>query len=291
MRRLSQLFALFCSLAIIASAAFARKSEQLLVPGKIMEANSVYVDCVCPRGLAVAQPAAVEQIKSWGRFQLSNNRHESDLIILFSGNPYRGDYFTRDGPDTRYVSIMTTFMTVIDGTTGKSLWTDSRRWGSWRVKGATKDMLDELRAQMEAQTTRLNLNDILMCSSAPPYSDFAHLTLLEAQAKSDPSEVQVASEGDHLILTSPYAPPFCKQAVILVGSDHKIDGFQVAVPRADELDINEVLQHADRFDFSGGKFGEAEQTYFTARSKDSKLVIEFDVVNHRAVLSKVSFLY
>jgi hypothetical protein len=291
MRSQLQLLAVFWSLATFASPAPAQKNDHPLVPDKIMEANSVYVDCVCPRGLSVAQSTAVEQVKFWGRFQLSNNRHESDLIFLFSGNPYRGDYFTRDGSDTRYVAITTTIMTIIDGTTGKSLWTDSRHWGSWRVKGATKDMIDELRRQMEAQTIRLTLDDILMCSATPVYAGFGHLTEQEALAKSDSGAAQVAAAGNRLTLTSADAPPFCKQAQFVVASDRRISGFQVAVPRADELDINEVLQHADRFSFSGGKFADAGQTYFTARSKDNKLLIEFDVENHRAVLSRVSYFY
>jgi hypothetical protein len=290
MRRQLQLL-VFWSLATFAFPALAQKNEHPLVPDKIMEANSVYVDCVCPRGLSVAQPTAVEQIKFWGRFQLSNNRHESDLIFLFSGNPYLGDYFTRDGPDTRYVAITSTIMTVIDGNTGKSLWTDSRRWGSWRVKGATKDMIDGLHRQMEAQTTRLTLNDILMCSAAAVYGGFGHLTEEEVLAKSDATSAQVAATGNRLTLTSADAPPFCREAQFVFGSDRRVAGFQVAVPRADELDINEVLQHADRFNFSGGKFADAGQTYFTARSKDDKILIEFDVENHRAVLSRVSYFY
>jgi hypothetical protein len=33
--------------------------------------------------------------------------------------------------------------------TGKVLWADSRRWGSWRIVAATKDLMDEFRGEME----------------------------------------------------------------------------------------------------------------------------------------------
>lgn len=137
------------------------------LPVKITQANSVLVDCVCPRALGVAQETALQQLQGWGRFQISTNHRETDLVFVFSENPYLGDYLIRDGPDKRNVAIESTIMTVIDPSTGQSLWTDSRRWGSWRVRGATKDLIDELRQQMEDQTKKWNLSDILMCSVTP----------------------------------------------------------------------------------------------------------------------------
>jgi hypothetical protein len=256
-----------------------------------MQASSVYVDCVCPRGLAVAREEALQQLQSWGRFQISQNRRETDLILLFSGNPYLGDYITRDGPDKRNVAIEYTILTVIDPNTGKSLWTDSRDWGSWRVKGATKDLITELREQMEGQTTRLSLNDILMCSVAPVYAGFAHLTPDEALAKSDSGLGRASGTPDHLLLTSLHAPTFCQLAQFIMGADHRIVGYEVSATRADDLDIGEVLQQADRFDFAGGKYSDGGRTYFSAQSKDKKLRILFDVDGSRTVLSRVSFFY
>jgi hypothetical protein len=295
MKRLTQLaavilFCVFCNGAFVPSA-LARNSERPRLPAKILEANSVYVDCVCPRGLAVAQGTAVKQLQSWGRFQLVDNHREADLIFLFSGNPYLGDYLTRDGPDTRYVAIVSTIMTVIDANTGSSLWTDSRRWGSWRVGGATKDLIDELHNQMESDTTRWTLNDILMCSVTPAYVGFAQLTPEDAFAKSDSGSGKVSGTPDRLMLSSPDAPGFCQRAQFLFSPEHRIVGFEVFPSRADDLEVSEVLQRADRFDFTSGKYANGDQVYFIAQSKDKKITIQFGVDNHRLVLSRVSYFY
>jgi hypothetical protein len=294
MRRSVQLFAIlvcaFCTGAFVPSA-LAGTKERPRLPAKILQANSVYVDCVCPRGLAVAQETALKRLQGWGRFQIAENHRQADLIFLFSGNPYLGDYLTRDGPDTRYVSVEFTIMTVIDANTGESLWTDSRRWGSWRVSSATKDLIDELREQMEDQITKWTLNDILMCSVTPVYAGFAHLMPEEALAKSGSGPGMVSGTPDRLMLTSPDAPGFCKRAEFVFSPEHRIVGFEVFASRADALDVNEVLQSADRFDFTSGKFAGGDQVYFIAQSKDKKTTIQFGVDHHRLLLSRVSYLY
>jgi hypothetical protein len=235
-----------------------------------MQATSVYLDCVCPRGLAVARDTALQQLEGWGRFQISQQRRQTDLVLLFSGNPYLGDYITRDGPDKRPVAVDFTIMTVIDPTTGQSLWTDSRRWGSLRVRGATKD---------------------LTCSVTPVYVGFAHLSPAEALAKSDAGTAKVSGTTDHLILSSPDAPPFCKRAEFVFSPERRIIGFRVFASRADDLDVGEVLQQADRFDFAGGKYASGDQVYFNAQSKDQKILIQFNVDGHRSILSLVSYFY
>src|SRR5579863_10441790 len=131
------LLILFCA-ATFVPAALAKKHDRPPLPAKVMQANSVYVDCECPRALAEAREEALQQLQGWGRFQISQNRRETDLVLLFSGNAYLGDYITRDGPDTRNVSIESTILTVIDPNTGESLWTDSRRCGSCNDTGTTK---------------------------------------------------------------------------------------------------------------------------------------------------------
>jgi hypothetical protein len=279
-------FCVSCTAAFSPSA-LADTSERTRVSNKILRANSVYVDCVCPRGLAVAQLAAVKDLQGWGRFQLADNYREADLIFLFSGNPYLGDYLTRDGPDKRYVSIISTIMTVIDAKTGESLWTDSRRWGSWRVRGATQDLIGELREQMQEDTTKWTLNDILMCSVTPVYADFAQLTPEDALAKSGG---KVSGTPDHLVLNSGDAPKFCKHAEFAFGPQHRIVGFSVLASREDSLDVNEVLTRAERFDFTSGKYASG-QAYFSAESKDGKMIVLFRVDGHRLVLSRVSYFY
>jgi len=42
-------------------------------------------------------------------------------------------------------------MNVIDPTTGASLWSDYERLGSFRVTKAAEELIDEFRAQLEAE--------------------------------------------------------------------------------------------------------------------------------------------
>lgn len=291
MTRLVQILVALLSGTIFLAPASAKKREIPPLPAKILQANTVFVDCVCPRALGVAQETAVQQIRRWGRFQVSANRHDTDLVLLFSGNPYLGDYVTRDGPDKRPVMISATILTVIDPKTGTNLWTDSRNWGSWRVSGATKDLIEELRGQIEGQTKTWSLNEILMCTVTPVYADFAHLTREQALAHSVSAPVTVTEESGQLALASSQAPEFCKRAQFLFDSQQRIIGFIVTASRADDLPMGEVLQGADRFDFTGGKYANGDQVFFTAQSKDKKVLIQFTVENHRSVLSRVSFFY
>ena len=124
-----------------------------------------------------------------------------------------------------------------------------------------KDLIDELRQQMEDQTARWSLNDILLCSVTPVYAGFAHLSAEEALAKSDPGAGKASGTPDHLMLTSPDAPNFCKRAQLVLSAEHRIVGFEVNTSQADDLDVNDVLEHADRFDFTGGKFAGGDQVY------------------------------
>jgi EF hand len=118
---------------------------------KVTEAKSVYIVCdACLRGMAAAKPAASQELADWGRFDVLPNSRNADLVVLFSANPYLGDYGIRDGPDTRPVHVDITYMNVVDPRTGESLWGDSRQWGSWFVSKATKDLIAEFREQLEA---------------------------------------------------------------------------------------------------------------------------------------------
>jgi hypothetical protein len=291
MKQLIRLLGVLVLVAAFVPSAPAKKTERPPLPTKIMQATSVFVDCVCPQGLAVARETALQQLQNWGRFQISEQRWQSDLIVLFSGNAYIGDYITRDGPDERPVVVDFTIMTVIDPKTGQSLWTDSRRWGSLRVRSATKDLIQELRQQMEDQARRWNLNDILACSVTAVYGGFAHLLFEEAVAKLDTGATKVSGTKDHLVVSSPEAPSFCKYAEFIFGPDRRIIGFTVLATRADNLDVGEVLEHADRFDFSGGKYAGGDQVYFNAQSRDQKILIQFNVAGHTPSLSLVSYLY
>jgi hypothetical protein len=290
MKRLA-LLAAFLFVATLAPAALAKRTERPSLPAKILQADSVFVDCVCPRALAAAQETALLEIRSWGRFQISEDHRHTDLVFLFSGNPYLGDYLTRDGPDKRPVAIVSTILTVIDPVTGQTLWTDSRQWGSWRIRGATKDLIQELRQQIEGETKKWSLNELLMCSVTPVYAGFARLSSEEALARSAPGTGPVSGTPGRLTLSSPDAPQFCKSAQFVFDRERRIVGFEVIASRSDDLDINELLQHADRFDFSGGTYADGGQVYFSAQSKDRKMLIQFDTQGHRSVLSRVTFFY
>jgi hypothetical protein len=287
MKKCLQFLVILLCASPFAAAKSPTKPARPLLPPRIMQADTVFIDCTCPRALAVARQRALQQLQAWGRFRLVENLRQADLVFLFSGNKYLGDYLTRDGPDKRPVAIESTIMTVIDAHTGEALWTDSRRWGSWRVDGATRDLVGELKDLMASQVRRWTLNDLLMCAVTPVYESFGHITSEEA-VKSGAGVTRLA---DHLMFESAVAPEFCRKGELLVGSDNKIIGFQVLASQADDLNIDEVLQHADRFDFTGGKYSNGETVYFSARSKDKKMLIQFGVQGHRSVLSSVSYYY
>jgi len=219
------------------------------------------------------------------------NPKQADLIFMFSANPYLGDYLTRKGPDTRPVRIDSTILTVIDPHTGEELWSDSRHWGSWRVAGATKDLIQELRGEMEVETKRWTLNDILRCSGVPAYQTIAFLTPEAALTKPELGVSRIEDAPDRLRIGSPNAPEFCRRAQLVIGPDNRIQGFEVLASESEALDVADVLAKADRFEFTSGKDTRTQKVYFTAQSKDKRILIQFDVRGHRTVLSRVRYLY
>src|SRR5260370_9038743 len=129
-----------------------------------------------------------------------------------------------------------------------------------------------------------------MCSATPVYGGFAHLTQEQALAKSDSGPRKVSNTPDHLMLTSVDAPAFCKRAEFLFSPGHQIVGFAVFASRADDLDVTEVLQRADRFDFTGGRYAQGHQVYFSPQSEDRKLLIPYEVDGPRPVLAQFPHL-
>lgn len=139
-----------------------------VLPPKITQGKSVYIVCdTCLRGMAKAKVAAYQQLLDWNRFVVVPDRGKADLVFLFAANPYMGDYLTRDGPDPRPIRVDTTFMSVIDPHTGQNLWSDSKTAGSWRVGGATKDLIDEFRAQIDAQQGQVQRQLVLADKARP----------------------------------------------------------------------------------------------------------------------------
>lgn len=268
------------------------KEKRPPIPAKIFQADSVYVDCdACPRALAEAGKTANEQLLMWKRFRIVQDRNQADLIFMFGANQYLGDYVTRDGPDKRPVAIDRTIMTVIDPKTGEDLWSDTRIWGSWRVVGATKDLIEELRDEMESEVKILTIEDVLRCAGTAPYLAFAFVAPEDALKRTSMGVARAPDAADHLSVSSPDVPEFCRQAQLVVGADHKIVGFEVLVPQSEALDISEVLKQADQFEFGGGKEARSEKVFLTARSKDQKILLHFDMQGHRSVLTRVTYSY
>lgn len=142
------------------------------LPAKVTAAKSVYVDCdTCVRGMAKAGQAAINALTDWKRFTVVQDEQKADLVLLFSANPYQGDYVTRKGPDTRPVRVLVTYLSVVDPHTGVSYWNDSSESGSWRVAGATKNLINRLRGRMEAEDghitrlMKLDANPVSVTSS------------------------------------------------------------------------------------------------------------------------------
>lgn len=283
---------IFACVVCLPSAAARQGDERSPALGRIKRAESAAIDCsACPRALAQAGKTAKQMLLAWNRFRLVDDPKQADLVFMFSANPYLGDYLTRKGPDTRPVRIAGTIMTVIDARTGEELWTDSRRWGSWRVASATSDLIDELRGEMEVESKKWTVDDVLRCRGTPAYQAFAFLTPDAALTKSVAGVSRIAEASDRIRVSSPDAPEFCRRAQLVIGPDNKIDGFEVLASESDALDVADVLERADRFEFTSGKDPGTQKVYFTAQTRDDKILIRFDVQGHRTVLSRVRYSY
>jgi hypothetical protein len=279
--------------AVCLPSAFARpQDEHSPALGRVKQANSAAIDCsACPRGLAKAGSAARQALLTWGRFRIVDDPKQADVLFMFSANPYLGDYLTRTGPDTRPVRIDGAIMTVIDPHTGEELWSDSRRWGSLRIAGAARDLIAELRGEMEVESKRWTLEEVFRCSGAPAYRTFAFLTPDAALAEPGSGVSRIEDAPDRLRAIPANAPDFCKRVQLVVGLGNKIDAFEVLASQSDTLDVADILEQADHYDFTSGKDPPTQKVFFTARSKDKKVVIQFDVQGHRTILSRVTYYY
>jgi hypothetical protein len=258
--------------------------------GKIKDADTAAIDCsVCPRDLEKVGKTASQQLLLWKRFRIVNDPKKADVLFLFSANPYLGDYVKRDGPDKRVVRIEGTIMTVIDPHTGEELWTDGRRWGSWFVEAETRALIDQLRTELEGESTTWTIDDVLSCRNTPAYEAFASLTPDAALTRSGVSRIPDAD--DRLNASAPDAPDFCKRVRLVIGSDNKVTGFEVVGSASDTLDVADILEKAEEYEYSGVMEPASQKRYFTAQSRDKKLLIQFQVLGHRTVLSRVAYSY
>jgi hypothetical protein len=291
-RRLAGSFLLFliAASALCQASSDKKKKETPPLSIKILQAKTVYVDCDCRKEMAVSVPSALPELLDWGRYQLSPDRHHADLILMFSMNPYLNDYLTRDGPDKRPALVDYTILTVIDGHTGQYLWTAYKRWGYMLVSEASRSLMHEFRMAVAAEIKSRTLDDILSCSNSPVYTAFANLTAAEVLIKPEFAVAREIGAPDQLTFDPPNAPDFCKRARLVVSQDNKIVGFEVLPAAADTLDVGELIQQADQFDFAGGKDA-ANKPYFTAERKDKKILIEYNMQGRMPVLTRVRYLY
>jgi hypothetical protein len=119
--------------------------KQLAKSPQILSAKTVYFDN--RTGADAVGVPAVTELKKWGRFQVVPDKKSADLILLLSADPYHGGYIIFASGQTgtvdadghvqedvvpnynRLAPVRDAYLTVIDPTTGKSLWTDSHVWG------------------------------------------------------------------------------------------------------------------------------------------------------------------
>jgi hypothetical protein len=119
--------------------------KQLAKSSTILSAKTVYFDN--RTGDDSVGTATLAQLKKWGRFQVVRDKKKADLILLLSADPYHGSYIIFASGQTgtmdvdgriqedvipnynRLAPVRDAYLTVIDPTTGKSLWSDSHVWG------------------------------------------------------------------------------------------------------------------------------------------------------------------
>ena len=292
-RAAPEFFLLMLTTALLCPPIFGKTKAKQPPPlnPKILAAKSIYLDCDCRKEMAVSLASALPELLDWGRYQLVPDRKHADLVLFFSMNPYMGDYLTRDGPDKRPAIVDYTILTVIDAHTGEALWTDWKRWGYMLVSYASRSLVHDLRLTVAQEVKSWTLDDVLRCSNSTAYTAFANLTPEEALTKSGSDAVHEKDGAHPFTIGAPGAPDFCKRAELMVSPENKILGFEVLPAGAETLDLGELMQQADQFDFSGGKDANTGEPFFTAEAKSKKIVIQYTLQGRMPRLVNVKYLY
>jgi hypothetical protein len=144
---------------------------------------------------------------------------------------------------------------------------------------------------MEEQVKKWTLDQVLECNHTTAYAGYAFLTPDQALAEGAGKVERVPNVTDRLIINSPDVPEFCRRAGLIVGPQNKITGYEVITSEDQALDVADVLEKADQFDFASGKYSNSETSFFTAHRKNDKLTIEFRIEGHRTILSRVTYYY
>lgn len=154
-------------LAIQVSPVAAQETGASKVAPKILSARSAYFDDTI--GHVAVREKALGRLRKWGRFQIVQDRKQADLIILLSADAYKGGYILLASGQTatidkngsihedsvpyynRVAPVRYAYLTVIDPTTGESLWNESRRWGGLLTgfNSAGERLVKELEKQVK----------------------------------------------------------------------------------------------------------------------------------------------
>jgi hypothetical protein len=70
-----------------------------------------------------------------------------------------------------------------------------------------------------------------------------------------------------------------------------VTGFEVVASESDTLDVADILEKAEEYEYSGLMDPVSQKRYFTAQTRDKKLLIQFEIQGHRTVLSHVEYSY
>lgn len=133
--------------------AFAGKHAPL--PTALMEAKSVYIQN--DSGYADLGDRCFEELAAWGRFKIAKSADVADLVFVISVQTAKGGY-SGSATTNQYGnssialdedSIRHTVITVIQESTNKAIWTDTRKWGVRH--SATKEIVKGLRQRVEEQ--------------------------------------------------------------------------------------------------------------------------------------------
>src|SRR5713226_10235517 len=161
----AQLFVV-ATLTTLAVPTTAQDQKHSTLAPRIVSAKSVYFDD--QSGVAAVGDKTLHQLKRWGRFQVVQDRKRADLIILLSAQQYNGGYLIVSGGQTgtiqdghiemdrvpkynKPVTARYAYLTVIDPTTGESLWSDSHPWGGLLTgfNSAGERLINRLKKEIE----------------------------------------------------------------------------------------------------------------------------------------------
>lgn len=127
-------------------------------------------------GVDAVGKKALEELKRWGRFQIVQDQEQADLIVVLSRDPGQGGNLLLSGQTgsidsqghvaedpipnyTKRAPVHYAFLTVIERRNGKTLWSDSQRWGGLLTgfDGVGERLVKEFEKESQAAERRAGL--------------------------------------------------------------------------------------------------------------------------------------